>query len=142
MFSQQEQVQTLGLVSQPSGLYTRVPEPENESHGLKRKREETVGRPAKKKGSKDMENAAMHDSDVFMVGKDQGEGTTKSSEAKERAGKPTLSGRVPLMPSRLAEGGYQGEKKGVRGPGRKVQPKKKPKSKGSTTKPASKGKKK
>jgi hypothetical protein len=66
-----------------------------------------------------------------------GDGTVKTNDAKERAGKPTLSGRVPLMPTHLAEGGYQGEKKGVRA--RKVQLTKKPKSKGNATKPVSKG---
>ena len=74
------------------------------------------------------------------TGKELGEGTAKSNESNERAGKLTLSGRVPLMPTRLAEAGYQGEKKGFRA--RKVQPStKKPKSKkkGNGTKPVSKG---
>ena len=74
-----------------------------------------------------------------ITGKEHGEGTAQSSEVKERAGKPTLSGRVPLMPTHLAEAGYQGEKKGVRGTGGKVQPTMKPKSKGYAKKPASKG---
>ena len=65
-----------------------------------------------------------------------GEETGISGETKERAGKPTMSGRVPLMPAHLAEGGYQGEKKGVRG---RKQPANKPKSRGYTRKPSSKG---
>ena len=47
-------------------------------------------------------------------GSQVGEGKANSGEVKERAGKATLSGRVPLMPAHLADAGYQGEKKGVR----------------------------
>jgi hypothetical protein len=61
-----------------------------------------------------------------IPGIELGEGMGKSCEVKERAGKPTMSGRVPLMPTHLAEAGYQAEKKGVRGTGTA----KKPKSKG------------
>ena len=63
----------------------------------------------------------------------------RNPEVKDRAGRPTLSGRVPLMPTHLVEGGYQGEKEGVRA--RKVETAKKPRSKGYTAsgKPASKG---
>lgn len=101
--------------------------------GQKRKgddSDDTVAKLAKKRCSKGTENAVT----ASVIGD---EGTGISREVKERAGKPTLSGHVPLMPTRLAEVGYQTEKKGVRG--RKVQHTKKPKSKGSTTKPLSKG---
>ena len=54
----------------------------------------------------------------------------------ERAGKPTLSGRVPLMPTHLAEAGYQAAKKGVRAKNGLTM---KPKSKGKATKPVLKG---
>ena len=72
-----------------------------------------------------------------VAGKELGKRTAKSDEANEQAGKPTLSGCVPLMPSHLAKAGYQGEKKGVRA--RKVPPTKKPKSKGNAAKPVLKG---
>ena len=85
--------------------------------GRKRKAEDSLAKPVKKNRSKDTENADM----------------------KERARKPTMSGHVPLMPTHLAEAGYQVEKKGVRGTGRKVQPTKKPKLNGYAKKPASKG---
>ena len=55
------------------------------------------------------------------------EGKVHSVETKKRAGKPTMSGHVPLMPAHLAEGGYQGGKK-------KVQGRKKPKSRGAILK--------
>lgn len=107
------------------------------TQGRKRKGEETIGRPAKKGCLKNTENAATHEGTCEnTVGKDHGEGSMKSSEANDRAGRPTLSGRVPLMPTHLAEAGYQGEKRGVRGPGRKVHTKK-PRSK--APKPTSKG---
>ena len=103
----------------------------NTSRGQKRKGDEAIGEPAKKV-CLGMENEDM------PTGKELGEGTAKNDESNEQAGKPTLSGRVPLMPTRLAEAGYQGEKKGFRA--RKVQPStKKPKSKGNGTKPVSKG---
>lgn len=60
----------------------------------------------------------------------QVKGTAKKNEMNERAGKPTLSGRIPLMPTHLAEVGYQGVR---------AKPAKKRKSKGSGTKPVSKG---
>ena len=49
---------------------------------------------------------------VTGKGSQVGEGKANSGEVKERAGRPTLSGRVPLMPTHLADAGYQGEKKG------------------------------
>lgn len=81
----------------------------------KRMGEEMVGRSSKKKCLNDPEKTAIHEgpSDNLTIGKEPGEGTAKSSDGKERAGKPTLSGRVPLMPTHLAEAGYQAEKKGV-----------------------------
>lgn len=103
------------------------------SQGHKRKGNEPVAKPAKKART---ENTAEGTSDGIMA-KGVGEGMAKSGEVKERGGKPTLSGRVPLLPTHLAEAGYQGEKKGVRA--RKVKATKKPRSKGYTTKPASKG---
>ena len=106
--------------------------------GKKRKGEEIVGRAPKRAGLKETENVAMTEELVenSREGKDKGEGTSKSSDANERAGKATLSGRVPLMPTRLAEAGYQGEKKGIRGRGKKGQDQG---SKGRTSKPASRG---
>ena len=104
--------------------------PPSDSRGQKRKGDEAVGKLPKKRCQKGVENAVTESVT-------RGEGTGISGEMKERAGKPTLSGRVPLMPTHLAEGGYQVEKKGVRG--RKVPPAKKPRSKGHTAKPASKG---
>jgi hypothetical protein len=129
-----------GLVSRitPTPETTSLEPEKSVSRGRKRKGEEPIGRPAKKKDLKDVENADLAEVENRSV-KDPGEGTAKRNEVKERGGKPTLSGRVPLMPSHLAEAGYQGEKKGVRGTGRKVQLPKKPKSKGYTTKPSSKG---
>lgn len=109
----------------------------NTSQGRKRKGDELdelVAKPAKKACSRGTENEDMPGESA--AGKQLDEGTEKSDEVNERAGKPTLSGRIPLMPTHLAEAGYQGEKKGVRP--RKVQPTKKPKSKGNATKPASK----
>ena len=109
--------------------------------GKKRKGEEIVGRAPKRAGLKETENVAMNEVLVenSRVGKEQGEGTSKSSEANERAGKATLSGRVPLMPTRLAEAGYQAEKKGIQGRGKKGQESKNQGSKGRTSKPASRG---
>ena len=128
-----------------NGITDQVP---LESHGLvqsvsqgrKRKLEgeDPIARAAKKQFSMDTENADMAEVEN-TTGKEVGEGSAKRSEVKERGGKPTFSGRVPLMPTHLAEGGYQAEKKGVRGTGRKVQTTRKPKSKGHTTKPVSKG---
>ena len=76
------------------------------SQGQKRKEEEFLAKPVKKNRLKDTENADM----------------------MERAGKPTISGHVLLMPTHLAEAGYQVEKKEVHGMGRKGQPTKKKKS--------------
>jgi hypothetical protein len=105
------------------------------TRGRKRKGDELVAKQAKKTCT---ENTFTPEGPSERIaGKDVGEGTAKGGEIKERAGKPTLSGRVPLMPAHLAEGGYQGEKKAVRA--RKVQPTKKPRSKGYSAKPASKG---
>jgi hypothetical protein len=107
-----------------------VPEPEkpsdeqaniiSESRGRKRKGDEAdepVGMPPKRRCS-NSENlivetgveTADEPSDSLTGSEERG----ISGELKERAGKPTLSGRVPLMPAHLAEGGYQGGKK--RGP--------------------------
>ena len=104
------------------------------SRGRKRKGEEPVAKAAKKTCSKDTENTGMAEGTSENI-KEKDDGMAKTGEVKERAGRPTLSGRVPLMPTHLAEAGYQGEKKGIRG--RKVQPTGKPK--GYTAKPASKG---
>ena len=127
MFDERSQINTV------SDLRSNV---ESVSVGKKRKGEEIVGRAPKKSCLKDTENAAMTEGfdENSGVGKEQGEGTSKSPEAKERAGKATFSGQVPLMPSRLAEAGYQGEKKGVRGRGKKAEDPKKQKSKGRTSK--------
>ena len=113
------------------------------SRGQKRKgddSDEAVAGPAKKRCSKGTENADMLEaSSEIVAGKEVGEGMVKNGEViqvNERAGKPTLSGRVPLMPTHLAEAGYQGVR------AKKVQPTKKPKSKGNAsyaTKPKSKG---
>jgi hypothetical protein len=92
----------------------------SESRGQKRKRDEAVGKAPKKRSSKGTKNP-----DTTSVTESEGKGIS-GVELKERAGKLTLSGHVPLMPSHLAEGGYQGEKRGIRG--RNVQPAKKPKS--------------
>ena len=91
----------------------------NTSQGQTRKRkgeDEVIAKPAKKVCSPC----------GSVTGKELGEGTVKSDEVNERARKPTLSGHVPLMPTRLAKAGYQ-------------QPTKKPKSKGNSTKPVSRG---
>jgi hypothetical protein len=101
---------------EPENVSDEISHLNSVSPGQKRKGEDMVGRPPKKSCLKDIENAGMPEG-------------SKGSEASDRAGKPTLSGRVPLMPSRLAEAGYQGEKKGVRGTGKKVQNIKKPRSK-------------
>ena len=63
----------------------------------------------------------------------------RTPQERKWAKDPTFSGCVPLMPTHLAEGGYQAEKKGIRGTGRKVQTTRKLKSKGHTTKSVSKG---
>jgi hypothetical protein len=104
------------------------------SRGRKRKGEDPVTKPTKKKCTENTFMPEGHSKSI--TGNDLGEGMAKSAELKERAGKPTLSGRVPLLPTHLAEGGYQGEKKGVRG--RKAQPSQKPRSKAYPAKPASK----
>ena len=112
-----------------------------ESRGKKRKGDENEAAEAvamvqKRRCSKDSENMnveTVNDQRDSLPGSEE---TAISGEMKERAGKPTLSGRVPLMPAHLAEGGYQGEKKGVRG---RKPPTKKPRSKGYTGKPLSKG---
>jgi hypothetical protein len=118
---QQVPLQFPGLVSESSGFQptptTRVQEPatvseersniKSVSRGRKRKGEDILARPSKKRNSKDTENADMADEpSENITGKEHGEGTTKSCEVRERAGKPTLSGRVPLMPTHLAEAGY------------------------------------
>jgi hypothetical protein len=105
------------------------------SQGHKRKGNEPVVKPAKKARTENCFTAEGTSDGVLAEG--VGEGMAKSGEVKERGGKPTLSGRVPLLPTHLAEAGYQGEKKGVRA--RKVKATKKPRSKGYTSKPASKG---
>ena len=102
-----------------------------EERGEKRKGDEAAAIVTKKRCLKGAENRNVEAVSDSMVGSEE-----VSGELKERAGKPTLSGRVPLMPAHLAEGGYQGEKKGVRG--RKPSTKK-PKSKGFSAKPSSKG---
>jgi hypothetical protein len=108
------------------------------SRGRKRKGDEAVAKPPKKLCSKGMENTVMPEvPSESVTGKELGEGTGKSDEVNERAGKPTFSGRVPLLPTHLAQGGYQGQKKGVRV--RNANATKKPKSKGKSNKPASKG---
>ena len=107
----------------------------NTSQGQKRKVDEVIAKPAKKARLKATEKEDMPSESV--TGKELGKGTAKSDEANEQAGKLTLSGCVPLMPSHLAEAGYQREKKGVQA--RKVPPTKKPKSKGNAAKPVSKG---
>ena len=110
----------------------------SKSRGRKRKGDEPIARPAKKTSSSmGVENIDIHEGSSTGKGSQVGEGKANSGEVKERAGKPTLSGRVPLMPTHLADAGYQGEKKGVRA--RKVTVTKKPGSKGYTAKPASKG---
>jgi hypothetical protein len=142
-FSQQGALEPRGPVSDggfPLLPNISVPEPGNasdegsiqisESRGQKRKGDEAVAMLSKKRCSKDTESLNVE------TGMSVSEETAMSGDMKERAGKPTLSGRVPLMPAHLAEGGYQGEKKGVRG---RKQPTKKPKSKGYTAKPSSKG---
>ena len=82
----------------------------------------------------------MHGESVTGKEPELGEGTAKKIDevaaVNERAGKPTLSGRVPLMPTHLAEAGYQAEKKGVCAKNGLT---KKPKLKGKATKPVSKG---
>ena len=109
--------------------------------GKKRKGEELVGRAPKRARLKESENAAMTEGlvEISRLVKEQGEGMSKGTDAKERAGKATLSGRVPLMPTRLAEAGYQAEKKGIRGRGKKGQDSKNKGSKGRASKPASRG---
>ena len=112
----------------------------SKSRGRKRKGDEPIARPAKKTSSMGMENIDILEGSSKSVtgrGSQVGEGKANSGEVKERAGKATLSGHVPLMPAHLADAGYQGEKKGVRA--RKVTLTKKPRSKGYTAKPASKG---
>ena len=101
----------------------------NTSRGRKRKGDEVIANMAKSA-------KIARSNGVENVHELTGEG---GESVNERAGRPTMSGRVPLMPTHLAEreGGYQGEKKGVRA--RKVQLTKKPKSKGNATKPVSKG---
>jgi hypothetical protein len=106
------------------------------ARGEKRKGDKPIDKPAKK--TKGTENANMSEEpSENTAGKEVEEGTAGSGEGKERSGKATLSGRIPLMPTHLAEAGYQGQKKGVRP--RKVEPTKKPRSKGSSAKRASKG---
>ena len=107
-----------------------------ESRGKKRKGEEAAAIVTKKRCLKGTENRyveAVKEPSDSMVGSDE---SGISGELRERAGKPTLSGRIQLMPAHLAEGGYQGEKKGVRG---RKPPTKKPKSKGFSAKLSSKG---
>jgi hypothetical protein len=64
---------------------------------------------SKRRCSKGTENLNVE------TGNEPREETVISGEMKERAGKPTLSGRVPLMPAHLAEGGYQVEKRESKG---------------------------
>ena len=107
-----------------------------ESRGEKRKGEEAAAILPKRRCLKGTENRnveTVKDPSDSLAGSDE---SGISGELKERAGKPTLSGRVPLMPAHLAEGGYRGEKKGVRG---RKPPTKKLKSKGFSAKPSSKG---
>lgn len=80
--------------------------------GQKRKGDDPVAKPEKKtKGAENVK--VVKELHQNVTGKE--DGTAKGGEVKERAGKPTLSGHVPLMPTHLAEAGYQGEKKGKRG---------------------------
>lgn len=68
------------------------------SRGEKRKGDVPVAKPAKKK--KETENANMgEEPNQNIAGKEVEEGTARSGEGKERARKPTLSGRIPLMPT-------------------------------------------
>ena len=138
-----------GLLEPPSGPIPFSPDTalqdldtnkKSKSRGRKRKGDELIARPAKKTSSMGQENIDIIEGPSKSItgkGSQVGEGKANSGEVKERAGRPTLSGRVPLMPTHLADAGYQGEKKGVRA--RKVTLSKKPRSKGYTAKPASKG---
>jgi hypothetical protein len=110
---------------------------DNMAQGEKGKADNPLAKPAKK--TKATENTHMTEEPrENTAGKEVDEGSAGSGEGKERVGKPTLSGRIPLMPTHLAEAGYQGEKKGVRP--RKVEATKKPRSKGSGAKGGPKGK--
>jgi hypothetical protein len=105
-----------------------------ESRGHKRMGDdEAADKVHKRRRTNGVENVGIESRETYPGS----EGMGMSGEMNERAGKPTLSGRVPLMPTHLADAGYQGEKKGVRG--KKGQHTKKPKSKGYTSKPSSKG---
>jgi hypothetical protein len=145
--SQQVPLEPCGAVSESPWPGTFPPtvnsaqvsnEGSNASRGQKRKGDEGVAKPAKKARSNDTENGDITPEmpGDSVTGKEVGEGTAKKDEVNERAGKPTLSGRVPLMPTHLAEAGYQAAKKGVRARNGLTT---KPKSKGKATKPASKG---
>jgi hypothetical protein len=87
---------------------TTVPDPAKESdegyvsRGEKRKGDEPIAKAAKK--TKGTENTNMTEEPrENIAGKEVEEGTAESGEGKERTGKPTLSGRIPLMPTHLAE---------------------------------------
>ena len=135
-----------GMIHQePESVLEELSNLESVSRSRKRKGEESFTRASKKKKSMDRENVDTEHVDMGegsgekITGKGCGEGTMKNCGGKEQSGKPTLSGRVPLLPTRLAEAGYQGEKKGVRATGRTTQTMNKRKPKGNAKKPASKG---
>jgi hypothetical protein len=89
------------------------------SRGHKRKGDEPVAKPPKKKCAEN--TFVLEGSSESVTVKEIGEGTAKSGEIQERARKPTLSGRVPLMPAHLAEAGYEGEKRGSEAERRNLQ---------------------